>query len=95
MRGLAGPTRAGLAVAVLLAALSLVTWRQGRALEALTVLDRVHRDLTLAEAERTELVRRIRHLESRGRVVQEARDRLGMHIADVTTEQVILDGGVR
>ena len=92
MNNVSGTTRVGLAVAVLLAALSLVAWRQGRALEALGALDRVHRDISLAEAEGAELHRRIQYLESRGRVVPEARDKLGMHMPDAA-EQVLLDRG--
>lgn len=86
--------RVGLAVAVLLAALSLVAWRQGRALEALGALDRVRRDLALARAEAIELQRRIQYLESRRRVVPEARERLGLHEPH-DVEQIILRGGVR
>lgn len=67
-----------LAVALLLAALSFVTWRQTRALEALAELDRLRREISLMIAERNELGNRIQVLESRGRVVPTARDRLGM-----------------
>lgn len=77
------------AVAVLLASLSLVAWRQGRALEVLAGLDRIRSERTLAEAEKAELERRIEYLESRGRVVPEARERLGMHTPE-SSEIVIL-----
>lgn len=80
-----------LAVAALLAALSLVTWRQARALEALQVLDAVERELSLVEAERADLHRRIQTLESRGRVVPAARDRLGMRTPS-SGEIILLEG---
>jgi cell division protein FtsL len=73
-----------LAVAALLVALSLVTWRQARALETLAAVDSVRREQALARAEWEELVRRIQVLESRGRVVPAARERLGMEIAPST-----------
>jgi cell division protein FtsL len=80
-----------LMVAVLLAALSLVTWRQARAREALAELDELRREISLVEAERSELERRIERLESRGRVVPEARERLGMK-SPGSGEIVILSG---
>jgi len=86
-----GPSRAALAVAILLAALSLVTWRQSRALDTLATLEELRRETSLARAERTELLRRIRLLESRGRVVPAAREELGMHLPDAS-EIVYLPG---
>ena len=68
------------ALVLLLASLSLVTWRQSRALESLAALDSIRRERSLAEAEVTELTRRIQHLESRSRVVADARARLDMHV---------------
>jgi hypothetical protein len=68
-------------VAAFLASLSLVAWRQGRALDSLQRLETIQRDLTLAGAEQEELNNRIRLLESRSRVVSEAEDRLDMHVA--------------
>lgn len=79
-RGLSAPGLTALAVAILLASLSLVTWRQARALETLAELDAVRQEHALARAERVELQRTIQYLESRGRVVPEARERLGMHL---------------
>lgn len=73
-----GTSLTALAVALLLAALSLVTWRQARALEALAELDAAQRQISLVEAERAELQRRIQVLESRSRVVRDARERLQM-----------------
>lgn len=84
-----GGLRVSVAVVTLLGSLSLVTWRQSRALEALARLDELQRQTSLAEAERVELVRAIQALESRVRVVPAARDRLGMHLA-ATEEMVFL-----
>lgn len=85
------PSLVALAVAALLAALSLVAWRQTRAIEGLAELERVRRETSLVLAERAELVRRVQHLESRGRVVPEARARLGMRTPDAS-QMVILFG---
>ena len=86
-----GPTRVALAVAALLASLSLVAWRQSRALETMEALDHLRREKSLAVAERVELERRIHHLESRARVVPAARERLEMHMPDAS-EIVYLPG---
>ncbi len=79
---LPGTLMATLALAVLLASLSMVTWRQTRALEDLADLDLLRREISLLTAERNELGNRIQVLESRGRVVAEARERLGMRTPD-------------
>lgn len=73
-----------LAGSVLLASLTFVAWRQSRALEALAALEEVRGHRELAEVERATLQRRIQHLESRGRVVPEAKERLGMHTPDAS-----------
>lgn len=91
MSEIGGTTRVGLALALLLASLSVVAWRQGRALEALGTLDRVQREIALAEAERAALARSIQFLESRGRVVPAAEKKLGMHVAEAS-EQAYLEG---
>ena len=91
MTELGAVLRAGLAVVVLLTSLGLVTWRQSRAFEGLASLDESRRQASVAAAELVELERRIQVLESRGRVVPVARDRLGMHTPDAT-ELVILPG---
>jgi cell division protein FtsL len=75
---ISGTSLAALAVAALLISLSLVTWRQARAGEALVELDGLKREASLIEAQRAELLRRIQVLESRSRVVRDARERLGM-----------------
>ena len=86
--------RAGFAVVSLLGSLVVVTWRQSRAFEELGRLDEVRRLTSVAEAERVELERSIQVLESRGRVVPLARERLGMHTA-TTAEMVILPGELK
>ena len=68
-------------VGLLLASLSLVTWRQSRALEVMTRLDSIRRERSLGEARRAALEEEIVELESRGRVTREARIRLDMHNA--------------
>jgi len=85
--------RATVTVAVLLGALAFVTWRQSRTFEALEELEAVRRQTSIASAERVELERRIQFLESRARVVPEARRRLGMHLPDAS-ELVFLPGDV-
>jgi cell division protein FtsB len=89
---LSGALLATLGVALLLAALSLVTWRQTRALEALASLDELHSEISLMTAERNELENRLRRLESRGYVVPAARERLGMY-APSSAEIVLLSAG--
>ncbi len=83
-----------LGFAGLLSALSLVTWRQSRAFEALAELDRLERSLSLAESERTELGRRIQGLDSRTRISSIAQERLGMHRPDAS-EMVLLARGAQ
>ena len=80
-----------LGFAALLGSLSFVTWRQARAREVLTELDRVRSEIALAEAEGTELIRRIQYLESRPRVRQWAIENLGMHQPE-GDEMVLLEG---
>lgn len=91
MNRLAGTSMVALAAAALLGSLSLVAWRQARALEALEELDLVRTELRLGEAEKADLVSRIRVLESRGRIVPKARTELGMKIPE-TGEMVYLPG---
>ncbi len=91
MMELGGVVRMALAVALLLASLSFVTWRQSRAFEALAELDRLRDEAAVARAQRSELMRRIQFLESRVRVVPEARKRLGMHMPSAE-EMVFLSG---
>ena len=77
---LSGTVKVAFCVAVLLASLSLVAWRQSRAFEAMGALEEIRRETTLAEAERAELEARLGLLESRAWVVPEARERLGLRL---------------
>jgi hypothetical protein len=81
--------RATVTLAVLLASLGLVTWRQSRALETLAQWDELRRSTSVARAQVVELERDIEVLTSRARVVPEARARLAMHTPD-GSELVIL-----
>lgn len=92
MRGQPGLIRTVLAFALLLASLSLVVWRQSRALELLRTLEGVRREQTLLEGERAYLVGRIQRLESRGHVVSVATTELGLRIP-VGAEIVVLPYG--
>lgn len=77
MRG-GGVQRAALAMAALLAALSVIAWRQGRAYELRRDLEAVRSELSLAQSERAQLTRDIRVLQSRERIVRVARRLLGL-----------------
>lgn len=79
MRRMSDAKRVAIALAALLAALSVVTWRQMRALEALERLHHLGQEIEVVSAVRKDLLGEIQYLESRGRVVPEARERLGMH----------------
>jgi cell division protein FtsL len=71
--------RMALAMALVLTSLSVVAWRQGRALGVLSELDQVQSEIGLARSEAGELEREIRVLRSRGRIVADAGARLGLH----------------
>lgn len=88
---LSGATMATLGVALLLAALSFVTWRQARAFEALAHLEELRSEISLVTAERNDLENRIRRLESRGYILPAARERLGMY-PPTSAEIVLLPG---
>jgi cell division protein FtsB len=87
---LSGSSVVALAVAAFLASLSLVAWRQARALEELIVLDSLRQEVVLAHAERAALLQSIQHLEGRIRIAQIARERLGM-IQPPDSDIVFLD----
>jgi hypothetical protein len=91
MKGLAGTSMVALGVAAFLASLSLVSWRQREALDTLTRLERLRQDSALEAAMRDDLKGRILHLESWGRVVSEAEEGLGMHVAE-SSEIFLLPG---
>ena len=84
-----GAIRIGFACALLFASLSLVVWRQSRALEALRGLDAARAERALLQAQRAELQREIQQLESRARIVAVAGDRLGLRLP-TASEIVIL-----
>jgi septal ring factor EnvC (AmiA/AmiB activator) len=86
-----GVLRLALLFVALLASMTLLVRRQSDALTTLRELDTLRREVSLAEAERAELTRRLQHLESRQRVVTEAGRRLGMRIPK-GSELVILQG---
>lgn len=65
---------------VLLASLSMVTWRQTQGLALERELRELESERAIVEAEAVGLVRRMEELRSRARVVRVARDRLGMHL---------------
>jgi len=91
---LSGPLLMTFAAALLLAALSLVTWRQARAIETLAELDRLRSEISILTAERNQLENLIQSLESRGRVAQEASDRLGMRRPNDMSGEIVLLSGV-
>lgn len=74
--------RTALLFAVLLASLTLVVWRQSRALEVLRHLENTRRERVVEEARRSALLRRVEQLESRARVSEAARDRFGMRLPE-------------
>lgn len=78
MRG-NGLIRIALGFAALLGSLSLVVWRQSRALEVLRETHGFRTERAIVEAERAELARRTVTLESRARVVTAAA-RMGLHV---------------
>jgi Flp pilus assembly protein TadB len=81
-RGSAWIALSALGLAALLLALSMVTWRQSRAREAMAELDRLQREISLVQSERAAMERRIQILESRRHVLPAARERLGLRVAE-------------
>jgi cell division protein FtsL len=73
-----GTLRFGLAAAALFAALSLVVWRQSRALEVLRNLDAARAERANLESERASLQQVLQELEGRPHVVAVAAERLGL-----------------
>jgi cell division protein FtsL len=84
-----GAIRMAAAFALLFVSLSLVVWRQGRALEELRGLDAARSTRAILQAERSELQREIQRLESRARIVAVASERLGLRVP-AATELTIL-----
>jgi hypothetical protein len=89
MRSHAGLLRLVLAFAGLLGSLSLVVWRQSRALEVLRELDGLRTERALAEAARSEITRRIEYLESRARVTRDAA-RLGLRVPSSDAGEIVI-----
>ena len=85
--------RIGVAAVALLGSLGFLVWRQARALEGLADLAQVRTERRLAIDELADMERRIQVLESRSRVVPEARRLLGMRTPNAS-EIVILPGEV-
>jgi cell division protein FtsL len=92
MKRLTGTSLVALATALLLASLTLVARRQAQALEELDLVDELRREWSLEIAEQEDLQNRIRQLESRGRILAEAEERLGMRKA-AASDIVFLSGG--
>ena len=89
MRSHTGVLRLALVFTTLLASMCLVVWRQSRTLELLSALDKARTARAFREAERSELYRKIEFLESRSRIVTEAR-RLGMHVPAVGQDEIVV-----
>ncbi len=77
--GARGVIRMALLFAAFLASLSLVVWRQSRALDVLRELDRVRRERAVVEARRASVVRELDVLEGRGRITRLVAER-GMRV---------------
>lgn len=80
--------RTALLFALLLGSLTLVVWRQSHALAALRELDGVRRERVVEEARRAALSRRVEQLESRARISEVARARLGMRLP--TGDEIVI-----
>ena len=65
---------------LVLAALSLVVWRQTQGVALQREVRALEGERAIAEAERLELETRIQSLQSRARIVRAARERLRMHL---------------
>jgi len=75
-----GAIRMGAAFTLLFASLTLVVFRQSRALDALGRLERARQESVLLQAERAQLAREIQHLEGRARIVAVAGERFGLRV---------------
>jgi cell division protein FtsL len=85
-----GVIRTAAAFAVLFASLSLVVWRQSRALEELRSLDSARSQRAVLLAERSNLQREIQRLESRSRIVAVAGERLGLRVPAAAEITILL-----
>jgi len=86
------PVREIFALAILLASLTAVAWRQSTTRETMAALDAADRELALAADEHEEVVRELTALESRPWIGAEAARRLGMRPPS-EQEVVITSGG--
>lgn len=93
MRSNVGVLRVALAFVALLGSLTFVVWRQARAYELLREFDALRSARAIEEAERSDLGRRIVHLESRARVVAAAETRLGMKVPNMAELVMFRLGG--
>jgi cell division protein FtsL len=85
-----GTLRLALAVAAFLGSLSLVIWRQSRALEVLRDLDAARASRAGVESDRSRLNGEIQHMESRARVMAVAGAWWGMRVPTSDEEFVIM-----
>ncbi len=92
MKGGHLPAKAILALAVVLASLTAVAWRQSTTRETMEELDAVYRELAVAVEKREELARALAAMETRPWIGVEAAKRLGMR-APSENEVVIVSGG--
>ena len=92
MNGKGVSPRAVVALAILLASLTAVAWRQSSTRETMEELATVERELAVATDEREELARELAGLESRPWIGAEAAKRLGMRPPS-EQEVVITSGG--
>jgi cell division protein FtsL len=72
--------RVGLLFVLLLGSLTLVVWRQSRALEMQRALESVRHERVVEESRRSALLRQVEQLESRGRITSAAASRFGMRL---------------
>lgn len=86
--------KAILVLAVVLASLTAVAWRQSTARETMEELGAAERELAIAIEEREELARELSAMETRPWIGGEAAKRLGMR-APTENEVVITSGGDR
>jgi hypothetical protein len=93
MHSRVGVLRLALAFTALIASMTLVVWRQSRALELLRELEQARMARAIGEADRSELMRRIELLESRAQVVSTASVRLGLRVPSAD-EIIILPLGM-
>lgn len=85
------PPRAIFALAILLASLTVVAWRQSTTRETMAELDAVESELSLTADEREKLARELTRLESRLWIGAEAAARLGMR--PPSEQEVVLTSG--